>query len=262
MRERIGDEMPFKASKSLYLVLLLGTIGCASANVTPQDTQLVASPVRPSQVVIYDFAVTPDEVSQNSGLLHQAYRATMEDFEQRQQGQLDTGNKVAQDLSAALEQRLLSLGFYTEVDPRGTPLPNNALLIDGSLVKVEEGSLTERLVIGLGLGASKLDTHVNVYQISNNHLKKVLDFSTHADSGRMPGAAWTMGPGIMITGTLSATSLVAAAGSGALKSHQSSIGAQAESTAKQITAYMSEYLAAQGWIPPEDVKRSNVASAS
>jgi hypothetical protein len=66
----------------------------------------------------------------------------------------------------------------------------------------------------------------------------------------------------MITGTLSATSAVAAAGSGALKSHQSSIGAQAESTAKQISAYMSEYLAAQGWIPPEDVKRSKVASAS
>ncbi len=155
----------------------------------------------------------------------------------------------------------MALGFYTEVVKRGTPLPNNAILIDGQFINVEEGSRTGRLVIGLGVGASKLDAHIDVYQIANGSMKKVLDFNTHADSGKMPGAAWTMGPGIAITGTLTAASALAAAGTGALKNHQSSIGAQAESTAKQISAYMSEYMVAEGWIPVQDMKKPNLAAA-
>jgi hypothetical protein len=71
-----------------------------------------------------------------------------------------------------------------------------------------------------------------------------------------------MGPGIAITGAVSTAGALAAAGTGALKEHQSSMGVQADSTAKQISAYMSEYLAAQGWIPPEDMKKAKVASAS
>jgi hypothetical protein len=58
------------------------------------------------------------------------------------------------------------------------------------------------------------------------------------------------------------TVAIAAAGTGALKEHQSSMGTQPESTAKQISAYMSEYLAMQGWIPAEDMKKAKIASAN
>jgi hypothetical protein len=63
--------------RNLCLLLVVSAIGCASAKVTPEATNSPASPVRPSQVVIYDFAVSPAEVTQIlSALEHGDQHAT------------------------------------------------------------------------------------------------------------------------------------------------------------------------------------------
>jgi hypothetical protein len=47
------------------------------------------------------------------------------------------------------------------------------------------------MVIGLGAGASKLETVVEVIQRTDQGSTEVMDFSATADSGYMPGAGST-----------------------------------------------------------------------
>ena len=109
-------------------------------------------------------------------------------------------------------------------------------------------------MIGFGAGASKLDTRVQVYQVSGATPRRVLEFETHVESAKMPGAAVTMGAGAVATGAVSAGSAAVAAGMAGVKAHQSRMGALTDKTAEEITAYISQYLAKQGWISSDKVR--------
>ena len=51
----------------LILIVLAIAIGCAPTKVQQQDTTLTQLP-RPDLVLVYDFAVSPDEVKLDTGL--------------------------------------------------------------------------------------------------------------------------------------------------------------------------------------------------
>ena len=53
---------------------------------------------------------------------------------------------------------------------RGSAVPagvQNALLIKGQLVSIDEGNRTERVIIGLGAGRSDVRAQVQVYQVTS-----------------------------------------------------------------------------------------------
>ncbi len=118
---------------------------------------------------------------------------------------------------------------------------------------MDEGNRLGRIVIGFGAGASKLDTEVGVYYEARR--RKVLDFKTHADSGKLPGAAATMGAGAAVAGGITAGGLAASAAAGTVKEYHSEIERMAGHSADQAVAYLSEFFAKQGWIRPDQVKR-------
>lgn len=205
-------------------------------------------------MVVYDFAVSGSEVTQNQSVVQRLYRATAMNAEQQQESQLQTGHEVAKDLSNALVKRLTDLGFNAQEVQRGTPVADGALVIDGQFVNVDEGNRLRRLVIGLGAGASKLDTEVKIYQFANGTPAQLLDFTTHAESGKMPGAALTMGAGAAAQGGATAAMGAASVGMAGAKTYSSSMGNLADSTAKQVVAYFSQYAANQGWITQDQVQ--------
>jgi hypothetical protein len=98
------------------------------------------------------------------------------------------------------------------------------------------------MVIGLGSGQATLDTKVQVYQVAYGKATQILDFTTHADSGSMPGAALTAPAGA----AAAAASLGAKLAGGAAKTYTSSTGYLAKKTADQSVAYMSQYFTQQG----------------
>ena len=55
--------------------------------------------------------------------------------------------------------------------------------------------------------------------------------------------------------------LAAAAGMAGVKAHQSRMGALTDKTAEEITAYLSQYFAKQGWISSDKVKIPKFARA-
>jgi hypothetical protein len=54
--------------------------------------------------------------------------------------------------------------------------------IDGAFTDISQGNRLQRMVIGLGVGASVVDTQVGLYQYSNGSSTQLLTFTTHADS--------------------------------------------------------------------------------
>ena len=249
----ITTRLLFAIRTAFELLAALLIVACASATVTPEKVAPPATPVRPTRIVVYDFAVSPAEVTLNQSIVHRTFRA-VQSKETPQQSQLETAHAVAHDLADALVKDLQDLGFVVERRPRGTPVSGNVLIVDGQFLNVDEGNRLKRLVIGFGAGASKLDTRVQVYQVSGGTPRRVLEFETHVESAKMPGAAVTLGAGAVATGAVSAGSAAAAAGMAGVKAHQSRMGALTDKTAEEINAYLSQYLAKQGWISSDKMR--------
>ncbi len=228
---------------------------CARTVVRPEtDMQSFGLP-RPQQIVVCDFAATEAEAAENQkpvNRMDNEKSSTLESERNR-----ETGRQVANALARELVRGLHDLGFTVERKPRGTPIGRHQLLIDGEFIDVEEGNRLERLVIGFGAGASKVDTEIHVYY--GAHSRKLLDFKTHADSGKMPGAAVTMGAGGAVGAGITAGTIAAEAAAGAVKEYQSEVERMAKHSADQAVDYLSEFFAKQGWIPPDQVKKPKVS---
>jgi hypothetical protein len=110
-----------------------------------------------------------------------------------------------------------------------------------------------------GAGASRVDTEGQVYhagQAGQGPRTKLLEFTTHADSGKMPGAAVTMGAGAAAQGGATAGMAVANAAVGGVKTYRSEVERMAANSSEQATAYLSEYFGKQGWIAADRVRKA------
>jgi hypothetical protein len=107
------------------------------------------------------------------------------------------------------------------------------------------------LIIGFGSGSSTLDTDVSVVPRTQQANRQLLQFSTHANSGKMPGVLVTGAPGAAVGGSAAVASLGVNATMGAVKAHKSSMGSLmgslADSTADQIVDHLMQNFLQQGW---------------
>ena len=243
------------AQNALYL--LIGAImflvaACVRTGVLPVTRTAETSLPRPSKILVYNFAVSDAEVKEAQGMLRQ--QPTIKDPAEREQ---EIGRQVADALAVDLVSGLRNLGFNVERVNRATPVTGDDLLIDGQFLKVDEGDLLRRLVIGFGAGSSTVDTRVQIYQGAER--SKLLEFGTHSDSGIMPGAAATMGAGAAVAGGVTAGAAVGTAVVGGVKTYQSEVARMAGESAEQAVHYLSEFFVKQGWIRPDQVKKARIA---
>jgi hypothetical protein len=251
----------FKWSVGLSIGAAMMTIAlgaCSPASVTPET--VAAAPVgssRPNVIVVYNFAVSPSEVTLNQSVVQRIYR-NVASPQTTQDEQHKVADQAAQALSDTLVTKLQGLGFTVQNQPRGTPAPDGAIVVDGQFVNIDEGNRLRRLVIGFGAGASKLDTDVQVNRVSGETQETLLSFKTHAESGKMPGAAVTMGVGAAAQGGVTAAAAAGSAGVGGIKTYRSTTEFLADNTADQIFNYLTEYFASQGWISLEQAKAAKI----
>ena len=252
-----SNQLKSSLVRASFLLVFTWITGCTTASIAPQESNPPPSSVRPDQIVIYDFAVSAEDVKENQGILDRAYRASTQNEEQEQQAKLELGHSLAKDLADDLVKQLQGLGFNASRLPRGSRASGtNVLVLDGDFVDIDEGNRARRLIIGFGAGASKLDTQVMLGLLSSTGAQSpLLNFSTHAESGKMPGAAVTMGAGAAAQGGATAASAAASAGMSGAKIYGSMMTTLAANTSKQITAYLSQYFAVQGWISQEQAEK-------
>lgn len=249
------------AFRLVYVLSLVAVAGCAGASVSPDYNNAPTTNVRPSTIFVYDFAVSPEEVTLNQGFFQKTYRNMA--GQNQQQSQQELADQTAQALSYQLVAELQALGFYSIRLPRGTPASgNNVLVVDGQFTNIDEGNKLRGMVIGLGMGQSKLDASVQVYQIVNGTNTQIMDFNTHADSGSMPGAAIMGAPGAAVGGAALVASVGVNVVAGGGKNYNSATGVMAKKSADQASNFMSQYFVQQGWISAATAQAPKMSSSN
>jgi hypothetical protein len=243
--------------KGLAAVVLVAIVmsGCAETVVKPHYENYRLRLHKPSRVLVYDFAVTREQVTENRGFLQSA----VNDFEgtttYAHEG--DIAEEVRQVAAEDMVKGIQNLGMPAERVAVGTPLPSGAVAITGQFLDVDEGNKAARLVVGFGKGRSRVDIRVQLYgsgsvygsglQGQNEPPEKLVEFETHADSGSMPGVAITGAAGAA-AGTAAGVVVGANTAVGALKAHRSSMGTMTAKSVEQAVDYLSEFFGRQGWI--------------
>jgi hypothetical protein len=240
----------------LILFVLAVAAGCAPTNVQ-QENMAVAQLARPSVILVYDFAVSPEEVKLDTGLSADI----MQKYEEhkgksRTAEEIKVGHKVADALAEELVNKIRSYGLWAE---RGFGYPKgNAkdLMVKGQLLSIDEGNRTERVAIGLGAGRTSVQANVQVYEITPEGKKEVDTLQGTAKSGDKPGMGEMMGVGA-IAGHLLASTLVSGTLSGATEMTSATVEADAKRLADKIAVDLGNFFVNQGWIPPDAVKKKS-----
>lgn len=213
-------------SFALTLTFLLLIAGCASVSVRDQEvTRLPGERGKPEKIVIRDFDISHAELNVDR---------TGDELEQFKANTVEA-------LSKTIVSEMLK--FYpAESISANAPAPTgNALLIEGRITRINQGSRALRMVVGFGAGGTKMETTVTVYDASTTPAKRVLAFDTTGGSGAEPGIT---SPDPVSAGA----SAAAGAGKG--------VSDDTKRTARMIAYRLSQYLGNQGWISPEQIKES------
>ncbi len=244
-----------RCKSSLYAALCLGFFciaACGQTGVRPVSRTGDLNLPRPARIVVYNFAISETEVTEAHGMLRQ--QPTIKDPQERER---IIGRQVAEVLAVELVEGLRGLGFKVE---RGgdTTLPTSEdLLVGGQFVNVDEGDRLRRLVIGFGSGGSRVDTRVQLYR--GDERAKLMEFTTHSNSSKMPGAAATMGAGAAVSGGVTAGAALGTAVVSGVKSYRSDVEKMAAESADEAVRYLSEFFVKQRWIRPDQVKKARIA---
>ena len=158
-----------------------------------------AALAKPGEVRVDDFKVLPGAISIDDSLAARLHR-----HHQLRKGQdVDsTPDILAQHVQAAFSEALVA-----ELDKANIPVAKRSgvgggvgdggdatapdLIVAGEFVAMDEGSETQRVMIGFGLGASDVKAHVTVSTMSQEGSVVLLAFDMTAESNKKPGAAIT-----------------------------------------------------------------------
>jgi len=240
-----------------FAILILATAwiaGCASTDVTPGAQSSAKNLPRPQRILVYNFAVSDNDIKENQGIVNRVINDANGTTAAQREG--DIGRQAADALAENLVAGLQEMGFTVSRVTRGTTPANGELLVDGLFLNVDEGNRLRRLVVGFGSGGSSVDTQVDVYYGMRRN--KLLEFATHSDSGKLPGAAVSMGAGAAVSGGVTAGAAAATVASGGIKAYRTDTERMAARSGTEAVVHLSEYFAQQGWITPDQVKKAPI----
>ena len=235
--------------RPVILTLLLVLAACSHARVATVQSMPPRLLPPPAQVVVYDFAITPDQVKLDAGVGPTLMRSgqTATDL------QIQAAEAVQASLTTTLVRRLVSYGLPAEHFPLGAVPPPHSLLVQGQIVSVDEGNRTRRVLIGFGSGRSSVEADAQLYDVADSARPEFLvAFSGGANSGRMPGAAGTMGAGA-VAQRLPTSAAVSGATHAGAEMHGTGNEAIANDLANALARQVGNYAVAQGWIPASAV---------
>ncbi|GAN75855.1 DUF4410 domain-containing protein [Acidisphaera rubrifaciens] len=228
---------------SLLAVLLLAA--CARGHVTPVATAPAAGTPAPMRVLVTDFAVSPAAVHLDSGLAARLMRSGSSVAAQQEQQTAAETTQAA--LRRTLVAKLQSYGLPAEYLPPGYKPPPRSALVQGHILAINEGNRTRRTVVGLGAGKSSVAGDAQLTYVGAGGTKFLAAFSGSADSGRMPGAAETMGVGAA-AGSLGAATAVTGGTHALAETRRTTNEANADQLADALARQIADYAASQGWI--------------
>jgi hypothetical protein len=231
---RSGNKLPHPAMHTaLRLLAALAAAAllssCASVSVD-KVTRLDRAGPAPHHIYVQDFEIAAETFRVDRG------GDTLRTF----------ASQFSADLSRATAERVRKRIGVSASDIRREQKPGHgrAWLVTGRFLKVNQGSRALRATVGFGLGGTKLETLVTVYDLSHGR-RAILMFVTTGGSNAQPGAAvgafmpnyWLLSADVIVKGL-------------------PGLNADAIRTSRQIAAVLSEYMAEEGVRPSAAIYRS------
>ena len=227
-------------------VVIIGFVviaGCASATGVPTQRASLELP-RPDRVLVHDFAVTPEQVALDRGILPRVMRTVAPP---QTEEEIKVGEVVARALSDSLVSELRAHGIDAHLASKSAPAGETTGSIRGRFVHIDEGDQTMRTVIGFGFGGSQVRTHVQMYQGSDSNARLVAEGDTVTQSGLKPGMGPMVGVGA-IAGRAGTAAAVSGASTVVSEVFFQTVEADAKRTAKEIADHIGRYYKERGWI--------------
>jgi len=214
--------------------------GCASTKVTGINRVGPDDLPRPDRVLVYDVAAAAADVPADSSLQpHITPRERKQSVEE-----LALGRELGAQVAKELVERLKDLVLPAMSASGSSSFERvNDLVIRGGFVELEEGNMALRVLVGFGAGANNLQTHFDVYQITEYGRTELGTAGIQAKGGHMPGILLSMGVGGVVKGLAIGGSLA----TGREFTSESMKGA-AERTAKEFIKEVKPGLEKRGWI--------------
>jgi hypothetical protein len=224
----------------VVLALCVG-LACASAKV--ENVQRHAEGERlpqPGVLLVYDFAVTPDEVVVDTLGSEFGGSASPSSKEVQQ------ARQVAASLSTQLVSKLGERGINAERATDARVPPMNAMVLKGEFVSIDKGSRVKRMVIGFGAGSSELRVRAHVYQATPYGLRRIARAEAKATGSKTPGMAVPVGAGAAMGAT--ARSAVISGGMNVAREVRGGMDADAGRLADEIADRAEAFYKRQGWL--------------
>jgi hypothetical protein len=227
--------------------------GCAPTHVQQTSEDSSALP-RPDRILVYDFAVSPDEVKLDKTLSAEIReRVEKERPEPRTPREMAIGHRVANAVAEELVKKIQTYGLWAE-RASGAPSPQgNTLLVKGQFLSVDEGNRAERVLIGFAAGRTKVQTDVQVYEMAGGKEQEVETLTGTGDSAEKPGMAEMMGVGAIAHHLLVST-LLSGTVAGVSEANFDTVEDDGRRLADKIAGELGQYFVSQGWIPPGAVQ--------
>jgi Domain of unknown function (DUF4410) len=247
-----------RRSRSLGGVLLAAVMaaglvatGCGPTSV--QSTGATFGNPRPQRILVYDFAVTPDEVKLDQGISAELTRYISDgsSMSARTADEIKIGHAVANAVSIELVQKLRGYGFVAE---RALGWPSRTgvtMLIKGQFVSIDEGNRTERVVLGLGTGRTSVQANVQLYELTAQGMTTIDKLQADAKSGYKPGMALMLGVG-GLAGNLVTSAVVSGVTTAGSEVSWATVEADGKRLANNVAKNLGQYFVAQGWIASAD----------
>jgi hypothetical protein len=170
---------------------------------------------RPDRVLVYDFAVVPDELGKGG----RDAQASSTGPEAQTKEHIRVGEAFAKALTANLLQELRNRGIDAYRPTESAPPGPNTASINGRFLRVSQRDGST--LIGFGLGTSQLRTYIRIFQGTGFNLRLVAEAESTTRSNLKSG----LDPML-----------------------ESKLEADAKQTAAQVAERVADYYKRHGWI--------------
>lgn len=238
--------------KRLIVVLVIAVSACAKGHVQTIETTATGALARPTEVAVFDFAISPTDVTLDDRPA--AVLLAEQNGESPEARRMQAAQTTREALADTLTTKLRAYGLPAMRVPATAAPSAGMLLVQGQIVSVDQGNKRRRLLIGLGAGKSSAAASAQIYYVSNPAQPELLQaFSGTADSGRMPGAAETMGAGAAADRLATSAATTAATHAGGMM-HSSDDAVNADHLGEALAKQIAQYAVGKGWLPASAVQ--------
>lgn len=198
----------------------------------------------PTQLLVYDFAVSPAEVSADSAAAGELRGAGDDPYNNAQKTSLE--HQIAAIVADKLVEDLKDLELPAMRWRGPAPAGPGIYTIEGQFVTIDEGNAAMRMIVGFGAGGTEIKTLVQAYASEATGKRLLAEAEVSSESSSAPGLAATLPVGAAISGV--ATAAAIQTGVGAVREINTDVREGAEETAEAIVELMKPRFEKLGWI--------------